>query len=58
MKRVLIIALAAILVATFSLGTFAWLFDPGDDGTICQGGGGDLLLPNWMDITESGPGPI
>ncbi len=55
MKRVVIIALMAILVAIFGLQASAWLFTPGDDGTICQGGAGYAPLPNWMDITESGP---
>lgn len=58
MKRLLVIALMAILVAAFGLQASGWMFTPGDDGSICQGGGGQLLLPNWWDITESGPGPI
>jgi len=58
MKRVLVIVLVAISVAAFGLSASAWLFTPGDDGTICQGGGGYLPLPNWMDITESSFGPI
>lgn len=58
MKRVLAIALMVILVAAFGLSASAWMFTPGDDGTICQGGGGDLMLPGWWDIDESEPGPI